>query len=253
MVEVADAVVAEQVGVGEHDHAAQPVLGHRRQRAPRRCRLGRGPRDHAGAVADGERPGPVEAGLGDPRQRVGPAAALPVGPDEVGQDPARRLAVVRVVLDGRRLDLDPEAGEQLVQVVPVLLLLGLAEHDQPAARLHPGGDRLDLLVRQPRFARPRGRLPTRVGGMGDDEDVGARERVRVERPVVVGGDREVAPLQQPRRALKRSVGRMRLLHPLGELGVDRPGLRVGFVEEDAGAGGCGNGCHTAPQVSAPSG
>ncbi len=53
--------------------------------------------------------------------------------------------VVLVVLDGGVLDLDPEPGEQLVEVVAVLLLLGLAEHDQPAAGGDERLDRVELL------------------------------------------------------------------------------------------------------------
>ena len=52
---------------------------------------------------------------------------------QVGKHPARAPRCVLVVLDGVVLELQPEAREQLVEVVAVLLLLGLAEHDQAAA------------------------------------------------------------------------------------------------------------------------
>ena len=41
-----------------------------------------------------------------------------------------------VVLDGVVVDVQAEPREQLVDVVAVLLLLGLAEHDQAAATAH---------------------------------------------------------------------------------------------------------------------
>ncbi len=134
--------------------------------------------DGAAAVAEGDRAGAVEAGLVDAGEQVGGRA---VGDGEVGEDPGRGLAVVLVVLHGGVLDREAETGEQLVEVVAVLVLLGLAEDDETAAGLDEARDRLDLGVVEPRGAAVESVLPLRVGGVGDDEDVGAGEGLGVER------------------------------------------------------------------------
>ena len=112
--------------------------------------------------------------------------------------------VVLVVLDGRVLDLDPEAGEQLVEVVAVLVLLGLAEDDQPAAGADEGLDRVDLVGRAAGRAAVGGRLPLRVGGVGDDEHGGAGEDLGGERAGGVGGDLELALGERGGAARRRS-------------------------------------------------
>ena len=234
VVELVDAVVAEEVGVGEHHDPAGAVPGHRRQRRRRRSSARRGPRDHPRAVGERQGAGAVEAGIGDAGERIGAGGVRRL--DEVGEDPARRLAaMVLVVLDGRVLDLDPEPAEQLVEVVPVLLLLRLAEDDQPAAGFDPGGDRLDLGVGQARLALTGRRLPLRFGGVRDDEHVGARQQPAVDRRGRVRADLEVAPLERFGRARERGVGGMGCLHPLGHFGADRPRFRVRFIEEDPGS------------------
>ncbi len=75
-------------------------------------------------------------------------AVVAVG--QLGEHPGGRLVVVLVVLDGGALDVDAEAGEQVVEVVAVLVLLGLGEHDQAAAAAHELVDRLELVVGEPR-------------------------------------------------------------------------------------------------------
>ena len=67
----------------------------------------------------------------DLREHVAAGAAAAVL--ELGQDPRRSAQRVRVVLDSVVVDVQPEPREQLVEVVVVLLLLGLTEHDQTAA------------------------------------------------------------------------------------------------------------------------
>ena len=61
--------------------------------------------------------------------------------------------VVVVVLDGGVLDLDAEAGEEVVEVVAVLVLLGLAEDDQPAAGADERLDRVDSSARRAAASR----------------------------------------------------------------------------------------------------
>ena len=74
VVELADAVVAEQVGVGGDGDPAGAVLGDRRQR---RARDRGGPvraGDHPRAVVGVQGAGAVEAGSRDPGERVGAGA-----------------------------------------------------------------------------------------------------------------------------------------------------------------------------------
>ena len=85
-----------------------------------------------GAVARRDRRGPVQAGRADAARADRRSRPRAPG-QQLGQDPARRAAAVLVVLDGVVLQVQAEARQQLVEVVAVLLLLGLAEHDQPAA------------------------------------------------------------------------------------------------------------------------
>ena len=74
MVEIADAVVAEEVGVGEHRDPAGAVLGDRGQRGAGGVGGLVGAGDHPAAVGERDRPGAVEAGLADAGQEVGGGA-----------------------------------------------------------------------------------------------------------------------------------------------------------------------------------
>ena len=130
-----DAVVAEQVRVGQHDDAPLAVLGGRRSAgAP-------------GAEARRVRTGEDRAPFGAPiRRRRGTGtrsrtrrAGRPRVPRAARSARARRGSRsarprVLVVLDGVVVELQPEPCEQLVEVVAVLLLLGLAEHDRARRR-----------------------------------------------------------------------------------------------------------------------
>ena len=120
VVELADAVVAEEVGVGEHDDAPRAVLHHGGERGAGRRGGREGAGDHLAAVAQGERPGAVEAGALDPGEQVDrrmpfarpPLAALSrsLAVPAARRGPRGGGVEVRVVLDGAVLDLDAEAG-----------------------------------------------------------------------------------------------------------------------------------------------
>ena len=70
MGELGDAVVAEEVGVGEHGDAAGTVGRDRGERGVRRRRRGVGAGDDRGAVGGGDGPGAVEAGFGHAGEKV---------------------------------------------------------------------------------------------------------------------------------------------------------------------------------------
>jgi DNA-binding Lrp family transcriptional regulator len=208
----------------------------------RRRSGGRAARDHAGAVVKRQGAGAVEAGLVDPSEEVdgvglavGAAVELAVGAvPQLGEDPGRGREVVLVVLDGAAGDFDPEAGEQVVEVVSILRLLGLPERDQAAAAAHELLNRIELAVGEARGAGVGGRFPPGIGGVGDDEDVGAGEGLSGERALGVRRNVEVAVGERLGGERVRGVPGVRRLHLLGELAADRPRLGVGLVEEDAG-------------------
>ncbi len=102
---------------------------------------------------------------------------------------------------------EPEPREKLVQVGAVLVLFGLAQHDEPAAGGDERLDGVDLGARQNGRAADRA-LPARVGGVGDDEHVGAGQRGRGERP---GGDRRDLEVTLG----ERRRGRARTTSPAG--------------------------------------
>ena len=85
--------------------------------------------------------------------------------------------VVLVVLDGGVLDADAGGGEEFVEVVGVLVLLGLAEDDEAAAGLYICEDGVELVGVEAGGAGAGSPLEVGLGGMGDDEDVGAGEEV----------------------------------------------------------------------------
>ncbi len=142
--------------------------------------------------------------------------------------------MVLVVLDRRVFDLDAETGEQLVQVVPVLVLLGLGTDDEPAAAADEGVDRVELRAGEDRRAAVDGGLPLRVGGMGDDEDIDVEQELGVEWALDVRRDLEIALGERRCRPGIRGVAGVAGLNRGGNVGADRPRLRVRLVEDDAG-------------------
>jgi hypothetical protein len=143
---------------------------------------------------------------------------------EVGEHPGRGAVVVLVVLDGAVGDLDAEAGEEGVQVVAVLVLLGLAEDDEPAAAADELFERVHLVVAEPGRAVVGCRLPLGVGRVGDDDDVGARQGLAGEGTIGVGKDVEVAGGERGGGDRIGGVLGVGGLHPLGELPSDGPRL-----------------------------
>jgi hypothetical protein len=70
--------------------------------------------------------------------------------------------------------------------------------------------------------------------MGDDERGDAGERFARERAGRMGGDVELAAGEQVGGAAKRGVAGVGGLDRGGDLGADRPRLRVRLVEQDRG-------------------
>ena len=233
VVELADAVVAEQVGVGEDGDVPVAVPGDRGEGCAGRAGGVRGAGEHAGAVGERERAGAVEAGAVHAGEEVDVGVAV-LAAVELGEHPRGGVVVVLVVLDRAVLDADAEPREQVVEVVAVLVLLGLAEDDQAAARADELVDRVELVVGEPwRAAVGRG-LPPRVGGVGDDEDVGFAEGLG-ERAVDVRGDGEVVRGERRGGASVGGVLGVGRLHARGLVGARGPRLAVGLVEEHSGS------------------
>ena len=100
VVELADAVVAEEVGVGEDDDAAGAVLCDGRDGRARTGRGGEGAGEDVAAVVEGERAGAVEAGLVHAGEEV----------DASGPRPRRRSAVGPVPCEPSRGPRAPTRG-----------------------------------------------------------------------------------------------------------------------------------------------
>jgi hypothetical protein len=137
------------------------------------------------------------------------------------------------VLDGAVLNLDAETGEERVQVVAVLVLLGLAQDDQTATAADELVQGVDLVVAEGGTAVLGGGLPLGVGGVSDDDDVGAGEGLAGQGTVGVREDVEVASGELRGGDGVGGVLGMGGLHLLGELAADGPRLGMGLVEEDA--------------------
>ncbi len=218
MPEIVDGVVAEQVGVGEHHHPSAAVTQGDRQRAARKVGGGRGLEQDGRARGRVQHARAVEARLTRAGRQV-----LPLG-RYVGAEHPGRHAVVGVarVLDGGVLDAHAEPGQQLGQVVAVLLLLALGEHDQAAAVRDVLLDGVELLHRQDRAAEPGGALPAVGGGMGDDEDVVGGEHGGRDRALGVGGDGVPEVPEGLRGAGVAVVVGVRRVDRLGDRTADRP-------------------------------
>src|SRR5205085_6927230 len=124
-------------GVGGDDDAAGAVLCGSQQRRAGRRRGRRRTRQRTRAVVQLQPARAIEARAVHAREQVHPVRPR-TGRGEVREDPVWRGVVALVVGDGVIGDLDPEAGQQRVEVVVVLVLLLLAEDDQPAAAVYEG-------------------------------------------------------------------------------------------------------------------
>ncbi len=141
--------------------------------------------------------------------------------------------MVLVVLDGGVLDAQAEAVEEVVEVVPVLVVLGLGEDDEAAAVGDVALDGVQLVIGEAGRAGAGGCLPPGVGWVGDDQEVGVAE-LRGERAGGVVEDLEIALGEGVGGGGEGGVAGVRGLHALGEVGADRPRLGVELVENDAG-------------------
>ena len=170
------------------------------------------------------------------RARSAPGRPAP-GVPSVGQHPGRRVARggARSPERSSLAIAMPKRADQVAEVGAVLVLLGLAEEDQAAARADPRLDRVELLGGEQRRAAGTVALPARVGRMGDHQHVGVGEEPRRQRPVGVRGDLEVALGERVGGARRsdESAGCAGWIGG-GDVGPDRPRLGVGLVEEDAG-------------------
>ena len=143
VVQLLDRVVTEQVGVGEDHDPALVDLQRRGQRLAGRVRGGAGGGDdlRARRAVEPQDTGTVEAGVGHAGEQ-----ALADGGADVGQHPGRDVLVpAGALLHGGAGDRDPEAAEQLLQVVAVLVLVALREHDQAAAAADERLDEVQLV------------------------------------------------------------------------------------------------------------
>src|SRR5690606_28640057 len=144
--------------------------------------VGRGG-EQDGGVLGGQHAGAVEAGGLDSGEQAVPGGGRG---DDPGGDAAVRVAGVA---DGGVLDGDAEAGQQLGQVVAVLVLLLLGQHDQAAALGDEGGHGVQLPGGEHGAAPAGGAPPAFARRVGDDQYVVVLERSRVERALGVRGDR----------------------------------------------------------------
>ena len=185
--------------------------------APGRDAVGEGAGDDVAAVVEGERAGAVEAGLVHAGEEVDAVRALgrgvggAVGPVAVGE----AVGEVREHPRGARCGCARSPGRWrsrprcrsgrggrsgCCRTCPAR---SRARTIEPAAAADELVDGVELGVAEGRAAGVGGRLPLGVGGVGDDEDVGAREGLAGERAVGVGDDLEVAVGQLCRRRSRR--------------------------------------------------
>ena len=173
VVELADAVVAEEVGVGEHDDAA--LRRARRRRAARRrapTRVGDGAREHPRALGprvQRRRRGRSRLATRASRSPRPRALAGRRGPSAAPGGGARSRWTVSLLEAERR-----SGASSSLRLLPYFSCSLSPSTSRPPPRATKRLDRVELGVGEPRRAAGHDALPARVGGVGDDEDVGAR-------------------------------------------------------------------------------
>ena len=220
-------VVAEEIGVRGDDHAAVAV-GHGRDEAgagrvggrarAQHQRAGRVRRDHAGPVEPDVAHAVQQTGVGDVRARL-------------SRDPGGDRVVRTVVEHGGVLDAQAVGREQLVEIAAVLVLLLLAEDDEPAAAGHEVPHRGDLHRREHGGVVADGALPLALARVRDHEHVGAGQRGFVQRPAARRDHLEVTLGELRGRPGVGRGGGVRGTHARRRLRPYRPGLAVMFVEQ----------------------
>ncbi len=231
VVELLDGVVAEQVGVGEGDHPAESGLHRGGQRLAGRVGGGAGGREdlRTGGAVQGQHAGAVEADLGHTGQH-----ALADGGTDVGEHPGRDVLVpASPLLHGGADDRDAEAAEQLLQVVAVLVLVALPQHDQPAAAADERLDQVELLRAEPRRPGAGHALGAPLGRVRDHQHVTGTQHVAGERSAGVGVHVVATTDELLRRQGVAGVGGVDRVDRPRRLGAEAPGLAVGLVEHQA--------------------
>ncbi len=258
VVELVDRVVAEEVGVGQHDDAPGADLRAHRQRGRGGIGERARAREHPHALGPGgprrldlvDRARAVETGLPDAGEHA--LARRDVAAGEVGEHPGGHSVVpVRAVVARHAAHGQPETTQQLVEVVAVFVLVTLGEDDEPAATAHIRLDGVELRRLQPRRPRARAALGPLLGRVGDDEHVGLVQGLRGQRTLRVCLDIGAAGTQGRRRQRVARVRRLGRVDARRDLRVQRPGVAVGLVEknlrEDALAPG-GHSRHLTPPL-----
>ncbi len=231
VVVVTDRVVAEQIGIGEHHEAAVPELQGDRQWLVGRVGGRRRLRQHRGVrIGDREHARAVEARTRDAGQQIG----FPSLARQLRAHPRHDvLVVVLGVLNGHVHRPDAEPLEQAHQVVAVLVLLALRQHDQPAAVADERLQSVDLLRRQNRRPDTGDPFPGAVGRMRHDHDVAIRQRGCRQRSRGVRVDPHAAFAQRGRSLEIAGIARVPRVHLRDRLGPDAPRLAMGLVEQNA--------------------
>ena len=207
--------------------AAATISGRLRDR-----RSGVGAREHGRAVRrrDGRRA--VQAGLAHAREQIAGASAG--ARLQVGQDPARRVTVVLVVLDGVVLQVQSKRASSSLRLLPYFSCSVSPSTISPP----PADTNASIASSSSPLSRgepvPVVRSQAGSDGCAMTSTLAPAQGVRSQRLIHVRRDHEVALGQHGGRASVRGVAGVSGLHLARELGTDRPRLAVRLVEDDTG-------------------